>query len=102
MANLIDKDALLADIADTIDNSGCVNHEREIMDCIRYAHVHICKPEEIAALRAELARLRAAIDGSCDGCVHDDQSSNDEPCCSCTRIHSVDHYESAALEGGQQ
>ena len=34
---LIDKDALLSDIERTIEESGCVNHEGEIMDCIRYA-----------------------------------------------------------------
>ena len=37
MARYIDVDALLQDIERTIDDSGCVNHEREIMDCIRYA-----------------------------------------------------------------
>ena len=63
MADLIDRDTLLADIADTIENSGCVNHEREIMDCIRYAPAaHVCKPDEIAALRAENERLRAGLD----------------------------------------
>ena len=34
---LIDKDALLSDIEHTIEESGCVNHEGEIMDCVRYA-----------------------------------------------------------------
>jgi hypothetical protein len=34
---LIDVDALLADIEKTIEESGLVNHEVEIMDCIRYA-----------------------------------------------------------------
>ena len=34
---LIDADALMADIERTIENSGCVNHEGEIMDCVRYA-----------------------------------------------------------------
>ena len=33
----IDKDALLSDIERTIGESGCVNHEGEIMDCVRYA-----------------------------------------------------------------
>lgn len=31
---LIDIDALLEDIRITIEQSGCVNHEDEIMDCI--------------------------------------------------------------------
>ena len=34
---LIDADALLSDIERTIVESGCVNHEGEIMDCVRYA-----------------------------------------------------------------
>ena len=34
---LIDADALIADIEETIAESGCVNHEGEIMDCVRYA-----------------------------------------------------------------
>ena len=34
---IIDKDALLSDIERTIEESGCVNHEGEIMDCVRYA-----------------------------------------------------------------
>ena len=34
---LIDADALITDIEETIAESGCVNHEGEIMDCIRYA-----------------------------------------------------------------
>jgi hypothetical protein len=34
---LIDADVLLSDIERTIGESGCVNHEGEIMDCVRYA-----------------------------------------------------------------
>lgn len=34
---LIDIDDLLYDIERTIEESGCVNHEGEIMDCVRYA-----------------------------------------------------------------
>lgn len=34
---LIDADALLSDIERTIEASGCVNHEGEMMDCVRYA-----------------------------------------------------------------
>jgi hypothetical protein len=37
MADLIDRSALLDEIQHDIENSGCVNHEREIMDCVRYA-----------------------------------------------------------------
>ena len=41
---LIDADALLSDIAKTIEESGCVNHESEIIDCIEYAPVIDIKP----------------------------------------------------------
>lgn len=34
---MIDIDALMADIERTIVESGCVNHEGEIMDCVEYA-----------------------------------------------------------------
>ena len=34
---LIDADALLSDIERTIEESGCVNHEGEIIDCVQYA-----------------------------------------------------------------
>ena len=37
MPRYIDADALLADIERTKRQSGCVNHESEIMDCIEYA-----------------------------------------------------------------
>lgn len=39
MNYLICRDALLSDIENTIKNSGCVNHEDEIMDCIKYAPI---------------------------------------------------------------
>lgn len=34
---LIDREALMADIEATIENSGCVNHEKEILECIEAA-----------------------------------------------------------------
>lgn len=38
MANdYISRNEVLADIRATIESSGCVNHEREIIDCVRYA-----------------------------------------------------------------
>lgn len=37
MDDLISRSALLDDIRKTIDASGCVNHEGEMLDCIRYA-----------------------------------------------------------------
>jgi len=33
----ISRATVLSDIEQTIENSGCVNHEREIIDCVRYA-----------------------------------------------------------------
>ena len=33
----ISRESVLADIEQTIENSGCVNHEGEIIDCVRYA-----------------------------------------------------------------
>lgn len=32
----ISRESVLAGIEQTIENSGCVNHEREIIDCVRY------------------------------------------------------------------
>ena len=37
---LIDADALNTDIEETIAESGCVNHEGEIMDCVMFL-IHI-------------------------------------------------------------
>ena len=34
---LIDREALLADMSQTVENSGCVYHEDEIIDCVKYA-----------------------------------------------------------------
>ena len=33
----ISRESVLADIEQTIENSECVNHESEIIDCVRYA-----------------------------------------------------------------
>lgn len=35
--DLISRSALLDNIQKTIEESGCVNHEGEMLDCIRYA-----------------------------------------------------------------
>lgn len=35
--DLISRSALLAEIEHDIENSGCVNHERDMLDSIRYA-----------------------------------------------------------------
>ena len=52
---LIDKDALLSDIERTIEESGCVNHEGEIMDCVWYAPsvdaVQVCRCRDCRAAR---------------------------------------------------
>lgn len=37
MADLIDRAELLAEIQHDIETSGCVNHERDMLDSIRYA-----------------------------------------------------------------
>lgn len=37
MDDLISRAWVLADIEYDIEHSGCVNHEREIIDCVRYA-----------------------------------------------------------------
>lgn len=37
MSDLIDRANLLAEIQLAIEDSGCVNREREIIDCVRYA-----------------------------------------------------------------
>jgi membrane protease subunit (stomatin/prohibitin family) len=37
MPQYIDAEALISDIERTIEESGCVYHEGEIMDCVRYA-----------------------------------------------------------------
>ena len=37
MEEYISRDLVLADIEQTIEDSGCVNHERDIIDCVRYA-----------------------------------------------------------------
>jgi antirestriction protein ArdC len=54
---LIDADALMADIERTIENSGCVNHEGDIMDCVRYAPtvdaVQVCRCRDCTHFRAQ-------------------------------------------------
>lgn len=37
MGDYISRDTLIEDIEKTISESGCVNHDGEIMDCVRYA-----------------------------------------------------------------
>lgn len=68
---LIDKDALTADIQTTIEESGCVNHEGEILDCIAYADeidaVPVVRGEWIAEQKgAEYCEFRCSI---CDGSI---------------------------------
>lgn len=63
---LIDADALMDDIKETIENSGCVNHEGEILDCIAYADeidaVPVVRGEWIAEQKtAEYCELRCSI-----------------------------------------
>lgn len=66
MGDLISREALLAEIRLAIEDSGCVNHEREIMDCIRYAPAaHVCNSDEIDALRAENDMLKDTMIRAC-------------------------------------
>ena len=58
---LIDADALLSDIERTIEESGCVNHEGEIMDCIRYAP----EVDTVPVVRGEWKMDTDPDDGDC-------------------------------------
>ena len=61
MPKYIDADALIADIKATIDGSGCVNHEGEILDCIEYAEtadvVPVVRCKDCAKRRTEECAL---------------------------------------------
>ena len=74
---IIDKDALLSDIERTIEESGCVNHEGEIMDCVRYAP----EVEAVPVVRGEWIPAKDPYDrmycyrhAGC-GCEHNEQSA---------------------------
>ena len=54
---MIDKDALLSDIERTIEESGCVNHEGEIMDCIRYAS----EVDAVPVVRGEWVEAKSGV-----------------------------------------
>jgi hypothetical protein len=60
---LIDADALMADIERTIENSGCVNHEGEIMDCVRYAP----EVDAMPVVRCGECRYRELAKVNCKG-----------------------------------
>ena len=62
---LIDKDALLSDIERTIVESGCVNHEGEIMDCVRYAP----EVDAVQVVRCRECRYRELAKVNCKGYV---------------------------------
>ena len=70
---MIDKDALLSDIERTIVESGCVNHEGEIMDCIRYAS----EVDTVPVVRGEWI-----LQGENE---HDYETSLEEKCSLCGR-----------------
>ena len=54
---MIDKDALLSDIERTIVESGCVNHEGEIMDCVRYAS----EVDAVPVVRGEWVEAKSGV-----------------------------------------
>ena len=54
---LIDADALLSDIERTIVESGCVNHDGEIMDCVRYAS----EVDVVPVVRGEWVEARHGV-----------------------------------------
>ena len=62
---LIDKDALLSDRERTIVESGCVNHEGEIMDCVRYAP----EVDAVQVVRCGECRYRELAKVNCKGYV---------------------------------
>jgi hypothetical protein len=64
---LIDADALMADIERTIENSGCVNHEGEIMDCIRYASEVDAVPV-VRCRECKRFERHTEVDTECGGC----------------------------------
>ena len=77
----ISRESVLADIEQTIENSGCVNYEREIIDCVRYAD---------AADVAEVVHAKWLIPGPLDLCFRcsacgasdpGDERANLTPCC---------------------
>lgn len=77
MSDLIDRANLLAEIQLAIEDSGCVNHEREIIDCVRYAPtidavpvVHarwINEPERLGRSHGTFKRCSACGDGRWNG-----------------------------------
>ena len=54
---LIDADALMDDIKETIENSGCVNHEGEILDCIAYAD----EIDAVPVVRGEWVEAKSGV-----------------------------------------
>lgn len=88
----INREELLQDIEDTIKFSGCVNHESEIIDRVRY---------EPAADVVEVVR--------CGECIHrvnmEHSMDNKEICCGrmAMRVMSLDDYCShgVRIDGGK-
>ena len=63
MPRYIDADALISDIERTIEGSGCVNHESEIMDCVRYA----TEVDAVQVVRCGECRYRELAKVNCKG-----------------------------------
>lgn len=88
----ISRESVLADIEQTIENSECVNHESEIIDCVRYAD---------AADVAPVVR--------CGECIHrvnmEHSMDNKEICCGrmAMRVMALDDYCShgVRIDGGE-
>lgn len=57
MPRYIDADALMADIQTTIEESGCVNHEGEILDCIAYADT----VDAVPVVRGEWVEAKSGV-----------------------------------------
>ena len=63
MPRYIDADALISDIERTIEGIGCVNHESEIMDCVRYA----TEVDAVQVVRCGECRYRELAKVNCKG-----------------------------------
>ena len=88
----ISRESVLADIEQTIENSGCVNHESEIIDCVRYAGA----ADVVPVVR-------------CGECIHrvnmEHSMDNKEICCGrmAMRVMALDDYCShgVRIDGGE-
>lgn len=98
---LIDADVLLTEILHDIETSGCVNHERDMLDSIRYAPTIAAEP---------VRHGRWVYDSgfwTCTICMHDepcrDEDDPDKPrfkrCPDCGAKMDADHTERGERSG---